>query len=131
MTVTIDRYCTASPHTVGQEQSLEFALELMKKHRIHHLPVLHGGELVGTLSLRDIEFIAELSHLDKAKIRVEDAMSDPVYTVAPGTPLLEVALYMSEHHIGSTVVTRGREIVGIFTTTDGLRALADALKASA
>lgn len=38
---------TASPHTIGREQALTVAWDLMRKFNIRHLPVLDGGKLIG------------------------------------------------------------------------------------
>ena len=54
---------------------------------------------------------------------VEEAMSVDVYSVAPDTPLLEVAGEMADHKYGCAVVTQGTHVVGIFTVVDALRAL--------
>ena len=47
----IAKYMTAGPHTIGREQSLGAAKQLMHRNHVRHLPVLHAGQLVGMLSL--------------------------------------------------------------------------------
>jgi acetoin utilization protein AcuB len=54
-----------------------------------------------------------------------------VYCVDPHVPLRDVALAMAEHKYGSAVVMSGQKVVGIFTTVDACRALADLLHAKA
>lgn len=47
------------------DDSVDYALELMNKHHIRHLPVLHGDALVGVISIRDIlalTSVAAVSH---------------------------------------------------------------------
>jgi CBS domain-containing protein len=39
---------------VGPAQSLREATQLMAKHRIRHLVVYEGGQLLGVLSVRDV-----------------------------------------------------------------------------
>ena len=46
---TIQRYMTTSPQTIGAEQSLKKAHEIMREHGIRHLPVMHGNRLVGVI----------------------------------------------------------------------------------
>ena len=47
MAKTIADFMTEFPHSIGQEQPLARAAEFMRKYNIRHLPVLHGGELMG------------------------------------------------------------------------------------
>jgi acetoin utilization protein AcuB len=80
---TIRQYMTPSPHTIGAEQTLTVASELMRKHKIRHLPVLRGGNVVGILSQRDVALISGLPSVNPSEVPVEDAMSDVVYSVRP------------------------------------------------
>lgn len=96
----------------------------MRAWGIRHLPVLDGGKLVGILSQRDALLVETLRDVDPAKVQVEDAMSTELYIVDPNDRLVDVAEAMAEHKYGCAIVKSGREIVGIFTTVDALRALA-------
>jgi acetoin utilization protein AcuB len=124
----IDKYMTPSPHSVGQEQSLAQAHKLMRAHRIRHLPVLHGGKLVGVLSDRDLHLIETLRDVDPDNVTVEEAMSPTVYTVSPEAPLDEVVREMAHHKYGCAVVEHTGKLVGVFTTVDAMRAFADLLE---
>jgi acetoin utilization protein AcuB len=125
----IDKYMTPGPHSVGQEQPLTQAHRLMREHRIRHLPVLHGGKLVGVLSDRDLHLIETLRDVDPEKVTVEEAMSEVVYTVAPKAPLDEVVREMARQKLGCAVVEDNGKVVGVFTTVDAMRAFADLLEA--
>lgn len=127
MTLLIQDLMSRSVHTIGASLTLADAAKVMKKHKIRHLPVLDSGALVGLLSDRDVQVISSLSDLDPTCILVEDAMSQAPWTVGPTTPLVEVALHMAETKIGSAVVMENDKVVGVFTTTDGMRALAQLL----
>lgn len=117
----IAEFMTPMPHTVGSEQTITFAQSLMAKHGIRHLPVLHGGELYGVVSDRDLGMIAGLNEVDPNQTTVEEAMTQDAYTVAKDTPLLRVLEEMLEHKYGSAIVVEGTKIVGIFTTHDALK----------
>jgi acetoin utilization protein AcuB len=123
----ISKYMTTTPHTVSAEQTLAFAAKRMSEHQIRHLPVLDGGKLLGLLSDRDVKLAQSFEDVDVSKEPVESLMSQEVYTVAPTAALDEVARHMAEHKIGSTVVMDGDHVVGVFTTVDACRALADLL----
>ncbi len=123
----ISDYMTKSPHTIGQEQTLTKAHELMRQFSCRHLPVLHGGKLVGTVSLRDLDLTEGLSDVNPDRVLVEEAMSSEPHVVGPNTPLKEVVDYLVDHGYGSAIVTEGKEVVGVFTAVDALRCLRDHL----
>lgn len=115
---SIQKYMTTAPHSIGADQPLTKAHELMSEHDIRHLPVLVGGKLVGMVTDRDLKLIEAMAGVDPKKISVEDAMSANVYAVAPETPLDEVVTTMGSRKYGSVVVMQNNKVVGIFTTVD-------------
>lgn len=123
----ISDFMTQSPHSIGQQQSLSKAAELMRKFDIRHLPVLHGGKVVGLLSRRDLLLVETLPGVDPKEVTVEEAMSPAPYTVQPDEPLSRVASTMAHNKLGTAVIMKGNELVGLFTTTDALRVLAENL----
>lgn len=126
---TIRAHMTPTPHSIGRDQPLTRAHELMREHRIRHLPVLDGGVLVGLLSDRDLHLIETLRDVDPARVDVEEAMSQVVYAVGPDTPLDEVLDQMVDHKYGCAVVMQHQHVVGIFTTSDVCRSFAALLRA--
>ena len=54
------------------------------------------------------------------------ALKDP-YRVAPDTPAAQVLRHMADNHIGSALIVDDGLLVGIFTSTDACRVLADYL----
>ena len=114
---------TAMPITVRVDQSIERAHELMERHRIRHLPVVEVGQLVGVLSDRELDVALEAPGIDPNEVPVAGVMETDVLTVSPDDPVDEVALKMVERRVGSAVVVRRGDLVGIFTTIDALRAL--------
>jgi len=124
----ISRFMTPQPWTIGRDERLAKARDLMREHGIRHLPVLDGGKLVGILSERDVFLLERYSHIDH-HMRVEDAMSVDVYTAGPDDPVDTVVDKMAQQKYGSVVVVnRGEVVEGIFTTVDGMRALADVVR---
>ena len=124
----IREYMTKDPCSIGVEQTLTQAHELMRARRIRHLPVLAAGKLVGVISQRDLSLIEALSDVDPATVPVDDAMSEP-YTVTADESLAAVATVMADKKYGSAVVMADDRLVGLFTTTDALRALSELLRA--
>jgi acetoin utilization protein AcuB len=125
---TIQKFMTTTPHSIGVEQPLSRAHAMLREHAIRHLPVLHGGKLVGILTDRDLHLVESLAGVDPTQVKVEDAMSTVVYAVSPETPLDAVVAAMGEHKYGSAVVMQNEKVVGIFTTVDVCRALAELLR---
>jgi acetoin utilization protein AcuB len=116
---------TSGPHSVGAEQTLAHAASVMQKHHVRHLPVLHGGKLVGIVSERDLRLLEAMPDVNSALITVSDAMTTSVYSVSPETPIHEVIGKMAAHKYGSVVVMEHDKIVGIFTTVDVCKAFLD------
>jgi acetoin utilization protein AcuB len=125
--LTIADRMTKTPHLIGSEQSLKVAHEVMRVHQIRHLPVLHGGKLIGVLSQRDLHIVETFRDVDPADVRVEEAMSQDVYAVTPKTPLKDVVNEMAARKLGSAVVVEGTKVIGVFTTVDALETLAGVL----
>jgi acetoin utilization protein AcuB len=125
---TVQKYMTTSPHTVGTDQTLAHAHSVLREHRIRHLPVLRGGELVGMLTERDLALIESLRDVAPHTITVEDAMSTSIYRVSPDSPLDEVVSEMAAKKYGSAVVVQNGKVVGILTTVDVCRALSELLR---
>jgi acetoin utilization protein AcuB len=125
---TISRYMTMAPHSIGADQSLATARDFMKHHGIRHLPVLAAGKLVGILSDRDIKTALGFQGVNPIITRVEEIALEDAYTVSTTAKLDEVAATMADKRIGSALVVDNQHLVGIFTATDAMKALADLLR---
>lgn len=124
---TLERYMSASPYTIGSDQTLAAAHQVMRRHGIRHLPVLRGGRIVGLVSVRDLHLVETLPDVNEDEVTVEEAMSQDVYSVSRDASLADVARHMASQKLGSAVILDGVNVVGVFTTVDALRALADLL----
>ena len=118
---------TTAPHTIGFDQTMALAHDVMRKHKIRHLPVLSGERLVGVLSDGDLNLIETLRDVDPKKVIVEEAMTDNVYTVSPDAPVDEVVKEMARHKYGSAIVIDNHKVVGVFTSVDACQAFAEML----
>jgi acetoin utilization protein AcuB len=125
MRTTVGDHMHRSPQTIGRDETLTRAHELMRHASVRHLPVVDAGRLAGMLSLRDLHLIETLRDVLPDEVRVEEAMSAEVYVVAPDTPLDEAARVMADHKYGSAVVVEDGRVAGVFTTIDALGALAE------
>jgi len=122
-------YMTPGPYFVGPDELLARAEALMREHGIRHLPVVSDdGELLGVVSDRDVYPARSMSRERAESMSISDAMTPDPYVVAPDAPLNHVARVMYERRIGSAVVVDRGMVVGVFTVSDGLVALVEALE---
>jgi CBS domain-containing membrane protein len=120
--------------TLGHNDTLRTADDLMRLGRIRHLPIVDGdGLLSGIVTQRDLFHSGLLRALGygahaqrKAldSLAVKEAMRNDVITTSPDAPLAEAAKTMFERKIGCLVVLEGQKIVGILTESDFVRAAA-------
>jgi len=122
--LSIDKYMTTVLILVEPGQSIAEAARLMRLHDIRHLPVVKKGKIVGILSRDDVHLIETLEDIDPKRVTVDEAMTEDPYIVEPDEPIHTVAKEMAARKIGSAVVAHGGKLLGIFTTTDALLALA-------
>jgi CBS domain-containing protein len=119
--------------TIGRNDELTIADDIMKMKRLRHLPVVEEGRLVGILTQRDL-FHAALSTAlnfgEKAQkeflktVVVKEVMTDEVRTIGPDADVKEAARLLIEHRIGCLPVVDNGKLVGIVSETDLLRAIA-------
>lgn len=117
----IQRFMSPAPYIVADSHTLDYAAKLMEGHRIRHLPVLRAGQLVGVLSSEETRTALRGG---EGKLLVRDVMSPAAYAVSPDTLVEEVAREMADKRHAIAVVMSHGNVVGVFTTVDGLRALA-------
>lgn len=130
----VGRRMTREVITALPEYTLRTAASLMKEHRIHHLPVLSGGELVGIVTDTDIRnsAIVEMSNGDMDSIVIENRtvgqiMTRELVTVTPWDTVEDALLLLQKRRFGALPVVEGRRLVGIITKADVLSALIDTL----
>jgi acetoin utilization protein AcuB len=126
--LTIRAFMTPTPHMVNVDQSLSAARELMRQHRIRHLPVLDSGQLVGVVSDRDVDVIGGLAGVNPDNVSVSEAMTTDPHTISPDSSLEWLAATMAQGKFDSASVVDNGRVVGIFTTVDALRALGELLR---
>ncbi|MEW5880719.1 MAG: CBS domain-containing protein [Pseudomonadota bacterium] len=124
----VNRYMTRSVLTVTPDTEFHRALDLMRSRRVHHLPVVDGGRVVGMVAERDLLLAA--ANFGSSELPVGEIMSHPAVCVAETAPLKEAARVLVEKHIGSLpVLDSTGALVGIITETDIFRIAAGMLRA--
>lgn len=124
MSVPVGQFMSQFPYTVNAEATLEQAEQMMHEHRVRHLPVLSGGQLVGILSERDIQMVETFVDVNPKKVKVSEAFSPEVYAVDKNTDIRTVMAQMSQHKYGCALVMNNNRLEGILSWVDALRAAA-------
>lgn len=120
--------------TVMPKDTLKHANHLLKAHRIQHLPVVEGKDLVGIVSGTDIRnSTLEITEVDvrgemTVKNRmVSEIMIEDVITVSPWDTVEDALLIFHRRRFGALPVVEGKKLVGIITKVDILSAFIDTL----
>ena len=116
--------------TLGRDENLSLAEEVMRLGRLRHLPVVDGdNRLVGLVTHRDLlrvqtSSLAELSSSEdkqlKRAVRAGEVMQRDVRSIAADALALEAATIMRDQKIGCLPVVDGGSLVGIITEADFL-----------
>ena len=125
--LSVSEIMTAEPYTLGPDDSLAQARELMSQHHIRHIPIVTGDHcLVGVVSQRDVLAAADSSVLpdqqahqaQEKNVALSSIMTSPVQTVDEHASLRGTALHLKKNRLGCLPVTRDGKLVGIITDSD-------------
>lgn len=119
---------TRNPVTIPPDITVPDAQALMRREKIHRLPVLDkAGKLSGIVTSTDLIHASaspatsldmyELHYLI-SKLKVETVMTKKVITVSEDLPIEEAARMMADNDISGLPVLRGEVLVGIITESD-------------
>jgi IMP dehydrogenase len=102
------------PVTIGPDQLIADALEVMRRYKISGVPVTQGKKLVGILTNRDLRFET------RTDIPIGDVMTRTnLVTVPVGTTLEEAELILHKHRIEKLLVVNDQyELKGLITVKD-------------
>lgn len=120
---TVGQYMTAEPATADVGLLLADAEQRMNLDNIRHLVVVRDGRVVGMLSNRDVAVALSIPGAARKTLTIGDAMTEQPFVCGPMASISEVAHQMEQHRWGAAIIAEGDELVGVFTTTDALRAL--------
>ena len=124
--LTVADVMTKDPVTLGPEDSLMKAVEVMRKRRIRRLPVVVADTLVGLLAEGDLKR-AQPSALSDSEEEFHQVMEEtPIsrimiqrpMTTTEDVPLLDAAQTLHTTKFGALPVLRDGKLVGILTDSD-------------
>lgn len=129
-TQTIRACMSPSPVTILSSGTVHQAACLMFEHKIRHLPVMRGDEVVGVVSDGDVAVVHALPGIKADKVSVSFAMTSAPFLCSPDDGLLDVVRHLREKKIGSALVIEDGQLVGIFSVIDALRVFEMQLEAA-
>jgi len=121
----VSHWMTANPITAVLSEKLSAVEARMRAGNFRSMPVVEDGRVVGTITDRDLRTHTGFHEHTEVKV----AMSEPVLTVSPETPVREAARLLRERKIGALPVVDNGVLVGIISTSDLLEAFIEEQKA--
>jgi IMP dehydrogenase len=102
------------PVTIGPDQLIADALEVMRRYKISGVPVTKGGKLVGILTNRDLRFET------RTDVPIGDVMTkENLITVPVGTTLEQAEQILHQHRVEKLLVVNDQyELKGLITVKD-------------
>ena len=115
----VKEFMTADVATVGPDESIEQACQIMLENNYHRIYIEAGKKFVGVLSTRDVMHTIAEQRLNKP---LSAYMSSPVFTVRAQEPLSLASERLQKARVTGLVVMDGDWPVGLFTQTVALSA---------
>lgn len=133
----VQNYMTSEVVTVPEDMKVLEALDIMKEHNFHRLPIVRDGRMVGLVTEEIVQenspstatslSIHEMNYL-LTKTTVGDIMQTKVTTIGAADLLEEAAEKMLEEEVGVLPVVEDKDkIIGIITDKDLFRAFIDVM----
>lgn len=105
--------------SIERDAPIRNAAQQMRDLDIGMLPVEEHGEIIGTVTDRDITIRATASGADPSATPVGDVMSNEIYTCIEEDDLQQAARIMEEHQIRRLMVQNDSgEFVGMLALAD-------------
>jgi len=109
---------TRNVKSVGTNQPLIEAIQLMNKFDIGSIIVIQRAKPVGIITDRDVIRNIAMSQLDPVNLKAKDLMSTPIITIEENVTIEEAAQIMARRKIKRLPVVKGEKLTGIITVTD-------------
>lgn len=107
--------------TLGPNDTLADASEIFKTRKIHHIPIVKGGKLLGLVTTYDM-WKRHVNPDDYAATHLETIMSKNLIKIEPSDKVGTAAeIFLDNRFHCLPVVTDGDTLVGLVTTFDILK----------
>ncbi|SMD45676.1 CBS-domain-containing membrane protein [Aquiflexum balticum DSM 16537] len=128
----VNNIMTKDVFTVQENEKLTKVLELFRKHKIRHLPVLSGNKIVGIISRTDINRLTFGALFDNQEgvdeavleiLSIPQVMTSKPRVVAADDPIKSIAEIFANEEYHALPVVENDILKGIVTTTDVIKYL--------
>lgn len=119
----VERFTTMKINAIDADENISEAAKGMAADAIGSLLVTREGAYVGIITETDIVRKVIAKQLDPSGILVWQVMHFPLITIEADKTVMEANDLMESEKIRHLAVTRGGEVIGIFSVRDLLRPL--------
>ncbi len=126
---------------INEDDTLATVKSIFQRHRIHHLPVVKGGKFIGIVSksdfsffkkgFNDVQFDKTIEDVKLNNYHVRDIMTTKVAKLNSEDRINVVLEIFKENLFHAIPILNGDKLVGIVTTYDIIKVLADEKEAVA
>jgi len=107
-------------HTVDPDMTLQDLKEHMFEEKHRGYPVVSGDEVIGVVTLSDLQRIPQVDHADT---RVAEVMTRKLYVIGPSEEASAAMMMMNKMNIRRLPVMSDGRLVGIVSREDLVRAI--------
>tara|TARA_B100000809_G_scaffold266925_1_gene333086 strand:- start:10505 stop:10924 length:420 start_codon:yes stop_codon:yes gene_type:complete len=124
----ISKIMTTNVISLTLSNSLLDAEQLFKSYKIRYIPVVKDKDIIGILSLTDLQRMSFVGLCDEGALQTEDSMSgvmgveqvmvkNPIQIKSNKT-IKQVAQILAKNEFYALPIVEDHELIGIVTTTD-------------
>lgn len=128
----ISKIMTANVIAVNESDDLNEVVKIFKKHKVRHLPVVIGDNIVGIMSRSDVNRLTYGAIFDGQEsvdeailnmLTIPQVMTSKPRTLDIDATIKEAAEIFANEEYHALPVTENNKLVGIVTTTDIIKYL--------
>jgi acetoin utilization protein AcuB len=116
--MSVKDFMTEKLVTVTPDTKIFDAVDLMKKHDIHRLPVIDNGQVAGLITEGTIQEALPSKATSLSVHEVNYLMIKDVKTISPNAELEDAIYLMRQNKINVLPVLEKEQLVGIITNND-------------
>lgn len=121
MNEPVSMIMTSNLITVHPDESMEVVLKIFKENRIHHLPIVRDGKLVGLITTSDLLWMNR--HFDEYEgVKAKDVMSKKIATLESDAKVGTAAqIFLKNWFHALPIIDKNGNLKGIVTSFDVLK----------